>query len=232
MRIERTRRRGLEVAAVIAVAVGVTAITASPLRANPRAWPVDLPNGERYYFFAVGGSFPDGHKLEIWKETNGLLLCSIPESPPIGHATEPSGQSGLQITPVTCDGASYAADSRVVPPPEEPPAPSPSPPSVPTTEPLVPASPAAGGSGPARGGPGEVSLAPPLAAPVTPAAVDTVTPAKPAVVTIGEVVPADAAPVANRSFGGLLTGVGAVGLLALGTQLEQLRLRRRHVGGG
>lgn len=204
----------------LAAAGALIALSGSPLVASPRATSLDLPTGERYYLFAVGGSFPDGHRLEVWKETNGLLLCSLPEAPPIGHATDPQGQSGLQITPVRCDALSYAADSRIYPTPDmqRPPQPAPSSSaSEPPVTPLPSAEP-------------DNTQPEPLSPPLIFEDVGIVPPGASALAPLVVEVDADRAvgaqPASRRPWGvatGLLGGV----LFAIGRKLERFQGARR-----
>lgn len=102
-------RRGWILPAILALVLVPSIATA-----NGRATAVDLPSGERYYVYAHGGEFPTGHAIEIWQESNGLLACGIGEGVPVGHATGPGEKSsGLQVAATTCDGRSYAPDTRI-----------------------------------------------------------------------------------------------------------------------
>lgn len=106
----RSIRKGIVALAVLALPALLVPL---PAQAFERAMAIDGPNGERYYTYAHGGEFPTGHALEVWKESNGLLKCSVPAGPPIGHATTPSGQSGLQVKTTVCGGKTYPPDTRV-----------------------------------------------------------------------------------------------------------------------
>lgn len=203
-----TRRVGVLVGGAVLVAAW-----GSPLGASPRATPVELPTGERYYLFAVGGSFPDGHRLEIWKETNGLRSCSIPEAPPVGHATEASGQSGLQVTPVRCDGVAYAADSRIYPTPDEQPPPSPMPTLPPDEQPTPTAGPTPVTTPPP---------APPITVAVPPSVEGGETQLAPLVIEVGGQDPVAARPSKARGWG-ILTGLFGGLLFVVGRRLERLR---------
>lgn len=205
-------------AGMIAIAFASIALTPNAARADRRAYPIDLPGGTRLYLYTEGGSdFPTDHKLEIWQETNGLLTCSTTQGLPLGHYTPAEGDSGLQRVWITCEGRSWAPDTRLLPPAE----PSTPPPPTPTTSP----SPSATPSSDPSAQPTEPSAQPSEGITLAPPAPDATAAVKPELITIGH----DAAqrvgsPTASRGFG---TGFLLVATLAAGVGLERARQRTR-----
>ncbi|MBI4728563.1 MAG: hypothetical protein HY775_03565 [Acidobacteria bacterium] len=67
-----------------------------------------------YYVYFHGGTFPTGHGINIYKETNGLgknAPCSVSEGVPVWHNLAPAlGKSGLQ-TPEVCPD--LASDQKI-----------------------------------------------------------------------------------------------------------------------